>query len=62
MVEVTAPDGTVELWAAAVPHDSAVAAVKAAVPADYMVRASSRRMSGARLEGLRHGEVRRVSP
>jgi hypothetical protein len=63
MVEVTAPDGRKEYWAAALAHKDAVAAVRAAIPADHMAELSLRRLPfGPKLEGLRRGEVRKVQP
>jgi hypothetical protein len=63
MVEVVAPDGRTELWAAAVAHSEAVAAVQTAVPEGYIARATNRRLLvGPKLEGFRRGEVRRVEP
>jgi hypothetical protein len=63
MVEVVTPDGTKELWAAAMAHDDAVAAVQRAIPADRVARLTNRRLPiGGRLEGIRYGEVRRVEP
>ena len=63
MVEVVAPDGTIELWAAAVAHSEAVAAVQKVIPADYVARSTSRRVPvSPKLEGFRRGEVRKVEP
>ena len=63
MVEVTAPDGSKELWAAAMSHAEAVAAVQKAVPPGFTAKSSNRRLPvGPRLEGFRHGEVRKVEP
>ena len=44
MVEVVAPDGTTELWVAAVAHRVAVAVVQKAVPEGYIARATNRRL------------------
>jgi hypothetical protein len=53
MVEVVTPDGTKELWAAAVAHKEAVAAVQKAIPAGSTVRLSNRRFPvGPRVEGF----------
>jgi hypothetical protein len=63
MVEVVAPDGSIELWAAAVAHSEAVTAVRKAIPADYVARATSRRLPiSQKLMGFRQGEVRKVEP
>jgi hypothetical protein len=63
MVEVVAPDGTTELWAAAVAHRVAVAVVQKAVPEGYVARATNRRLPvSPRLDGFRPGEVRKVQP
>ncbi len=62
MVEVVALDGQVELWAAAVAHQDAVAAVLKANPGKE-ARPTSRRLPvGSKVEGMRYGEVRKVSP
>jgi hypothetical protein len=64
MVEVVAPDGSKSLWAAAVTHDDAVAAVKKAIPADHVAKLSNRRITlpNHKMEGLRLGEVCKVKP
>ena len=63
MVEVVAPDGSKSLWAAAVTHDDAVAAVKKAIPADHVAKLSNRRITlNHRMEGLRLGQVCKVKP
>lgn len=61
MVEVIAPDGETELWAADVAHSEAVAAVRKAIPSHYIIRSASQRLPFTwKLEGFPHGEVRRV--
>jgi hypothetical protein len=63
MVEVVAPDGSTELWAAAVAHRVAVSVVQKAVPEGYIARTTNRRLPvSSRLEGFRPGEVRKVEP
>jgi hypothetical protein len=63
MVEVVAPDGTTELWAAAVAHRVAVPVVQKTVPEGYVARAMNRRLPvSPRLDGFRPGEVRKVQP
>jgi hypothetical protein len=63
MVEAVAPDGHTELWAAATPHNEAVAAVQKVIPADWIARPTSRRLSvSKKMEGFRAGEVRKVLP
>ena len=63
MVEVVAPDGRWELWAAATAHDKAIAAVRKAIPEDWDATLSNQRLHvGPKLEGLRYGEVRKVRP
>jgi hypothetical protein len=63
-VEVTAPDGTKSLWAAALSHSEAVAAVRKVIPADHSAELALRRVSRSspKLDGLRPGEVRQVEP
>jgi hypothetical protein len=63
MVEVVAPDGTKSFWAAAVGHGVAVEAVRKVIPTDHIAALSSRRLPvGPETEGMRRGEVRKVSP
>jgi hypothetical protein len=61
IVEVTAPDGSKSLWAAAVARDAAVAAVAEVIPANHVATLSRHRLTlNRRLGGLRPGEVRRI--
>src|ERR1700680_1893133 len=61
IVEVTAPDGSKSLWAAAVARDAAVAAVAEGIPANHVATLSTHRLTlNRRLGGLRPGEVRRI--
>jgi hypothetical protein len=63
MVEVTAPDGTKSVWAAAVAPSAAVEAVKKMIPPDYVATLSNRRLPiGPQSQGMRRGEVRKVEP
>jgi hypothetical protein len=63
IVEVTAPDGGKSLWAAAVAHRDAVAAVKAMIPVDHVAVLSNQLLPRSpKLEGFRWGEVRQVEP
>jgi hypothetical protein len=59
IVEVIAPDGSKSLWAAAVAHKSAVEAVKKVIPSDHVAVLSMQRLPLR--EGMRRGEVRKVS-
>ena len=60
-VEVFAPDGTKSLWAVALPHSEAVAAVRSVIPPDHVAELSIRRLRRSpRLDGLRPGEVRKI--
>ncbi len=60
-VEVSAPDGTKSLWAVALPHSEAVAAVRSVIPPDHVAELSIRRLRRSpRLDGLRPGEVRKI--
>lgn len=60
-VEVLAPDGTTSLWAVALPHSEAVAAVRSVIPPDHVAELSIRRLRRSpRLDGLRPGEVRKI--
>jgi hypothetical protein len=60
-VEVIAPDGTKSLWAVALPHSEAVAAVRKAIPPDYTAELSIRRLHRSpTVERLRSGEVRKM--
>jgi hypothetical protein len=61
IVQVTAPDGSKSLWAAAVARDNAVAAVAEVIPANHVATLSRHRLTLNRsLDGLRPGEVRRI--
>jgi hypothetical protein len=61
MVEVTAPDGSKSLWAAAVALGSAVEAVKKMIPPNHVAILTDRRLTiGPQTEGMRRGEVRKV--
>ena len=63
MVEVTAPDGSKSLWAAAVALGSAVDAVKKMIPPNHVAILSNRRLPiGPQTEDMRRGEVRKVEP
>ena len=63
MVEVVAPDGRWELWAAAVERSRAVSAVQQTLPVGYVAKPSSQRLSvSSRMGGCRYGEVRKVRP
>jgi hypothetical protein len=59
-VEVTAPDGTKSLWAAALPHREAVAAVRRVIPPDHIAELSLRRLPRSKMEGLCPGAVRKI--
>jgi hypothetical protein len=61
-VEVTSPDGTKSLWAVALPHSEAVAAVRIVIPPDHIAELSIRRLLGSQKkpDGLRLGEVRKI--
>jgi hypothetical protein len=63
-VEVTAPDGTKSLWAAALSHSEAVAAVRKVIPSNHKAELSLRRVSrrSPKLDGIVAGEVRKVEP
>ena len=53
MVEVTAPDGTKSLWAAAVAPSAAVEAVKKMITPDHIATLSSQRLPiGPQTEGI----------
>jgi hypothetical protein len=61
VVEVTAPDGSRSLWAAAVAPENAVAVVAMLVPANHVAKLSRRRLTLSRKsDELQPGEVRRV--
>jgi hypothetical protein len=60
MVEVIAPDGSKSLWVAALPQDTAVAAVQRVIPENHVATLSSRRLTLSPRYGLRPGEVRKV--
>jgi hypothetical protein len=61
-VEVITPDGTESLWAVALPHSEAVAAVSKVIPPDHIAELSILRslQSSAKLKSLRPGEVRKI--
>jgi hypothetical protein len=59
VVEVTAPDGSKSLWAAAVPHDAALAAVQVVIPANQVATLSKLQLTLSPRYGFRPGEVRR---
>jgi hypothetical protein len=61
-VEVITPDGIKSLWAVALPHREAVAAVRKVIPPDHIAELSILRSlhSSAKLRGLRPGEVRKI--
>ena len=61
VVEVTAPDGSRSLWAAAVAPENAVPVVARLIPASHVATLSRRRLTlSRRSDELRPGEVRRV--
>jgi len=61
VVEVTAPDGSRSLWAAAVAPENAVAVVAMLIPASHVATLSRRRLTlSRRSDALRPGEVRMV--
>ena len=61
VVEVITPDGTTSLWAVALPHREAVAAIRKVLPSDHVAQLSIRRLQRrAALDGLRRGEVRKI--
>ena len=61
VVDVTAPDGTKSLWAAAVAPENAVPVVAMLIPASYVATLSKVRLKLRRKsDELRPGEVRRV--
>ena len=61
MVEVTAPDGTKSLWAAAIAPSAAVEAVKKMIAPDHVATLSSERLPiGPQTEGMRRGQVRKI--
>ena len=63
MVDVTAPDGTKSLWAAAVAPGAAVEAVKKMIAPDHVATLSNRRLPiRPQTKGMRRGEVRKVEP
>jgi hypothetical protein len=63
VVEVTAPDGSRELWAAALPHDEAEAAVRRVIPEGYRAKLTNERLPvSPRMEGFSSGEIRKVRP
>jgi len=63
MVEVTALDGTKQLWAVAAAHAEAIAVVEKIIPAGSVAALSNRRLPmGQILEGMQYGEARRVEP
>jgi len=61
MVEVTAPDGTKSLWAAAVAPNAAVRAVEKMIPPNHVARLLDQRLPiSPQTEGMRRGDVRKV--
>jgi hypothetical protein len=61
IVEVTAPDGSKSLWAAAVARYDAVAALAKVIPANHVATLSRHRLTlSRRSDGFRPGEVRRI--
>ena len=61
MVEVIAPDGKTELWAADVAFGEAVATVRKAIPPDYIIKPATQRLPVTwKLAGFPDGGVRRV--
>jgi len=63
MVEVTAPDGSKELWAVASARHYAVGIVQKLVPPGHIARPSSSRVPmSEEMESLNWGEARRVKP
>jgi hypothetical protein len=62
MVEVTLPDGRVELWAVAAHPDDALSIVKDLVPVGSFVKPSARLFPFGKMDVLRSGEARRVEP
>ena len=61
-VEVITPDGTKSLWAVAVPHTKAIAAVRKVIPPDHIAQLSIIRslQNSATLRGLLPGEARKI--
>ena len=63
MVEVTAPDGSKSLWAAAVAPSAAVRAVNKMIPPNHVARLLDQRLPiSPQTEGMRRGDVRKVEP
>jgi hypothetical protein len=63
VVEVTTPDGSRELWAAATEHSKAVAAVQRLLPPGYVAKLSNLKYRrSSRVKGFHYGEVRKVEP
>jgi hypothetical protein len=60
LVDVTAPDGTKSVWAAAVSLRHAVAAVRQLIPADHVAELSNKRLPTDMLPWARRGDVRRI--
>jgi hypothetical protein len=60
LVEVTAPDGTKSVWAAAVSPRHAVAAVKQLIPADHVAELLDKRVPSDTVPWVRRGDVRRI--
>jgi hypothetical protein len=61
MVEVTAPDGSKSLWAAAVGPNAAVRAIKKMIPPNHVARLLDQRLPiSPQTEGMRRGDVRKV--
>jgi hypothetical protein len=63
MVEVTAPDGSKSVWAAAVAPSAAVRAVNKMIPPNHVARLLDQRLPiSPQTEGMRRGDVRKVEP
>lgn len=61
LVEVITPDGTTSLWAVALPHKEAVAAIRRIIPSDHIAQLSIRRLQRRpALDRLRRGEIRKI--
>ena len=62
MVEVTLPDGRVELWAVAAHPDDALSIVKDLVPVGSFLKPSARLFPFKKMDVFQSGEARRVEP
>jgi hypothetical protein len=64
IVEVIAPDGSRELWVAAVEHSKAVAAVRRKLPPGHIakLRTAQGYRRNSRMEGFHYGQVRKIQP